>query len=375
MKIVYCLNSIQEIGGISKVVKLKATQLGKLGHEVFIAVTDHDPDKFNEIPNYSIINLNINYYKDDWKSKYHVLKGIFIKRLKHKRRLGIFLNKIQPDIVISVGQSEKYFLPEIKGNWKTIREFHYDKQYRLRRAETFFHRVFAKIINLYDYKFKINQYDIIVVLTSKDRNLHWKNNPKVRVIPNPIPIDIFKISDLENQKILAVGRLVKEKNFISLIRAFKKVVEINPGWILHIYGEGELKGLLEKEIIKHNLCDNVMLMNNHPAITTLMKDYSMFVMSSLYEGLPMAMLEAMASGLPLISYDCPYGPGQLIKDGENGYLVPVNDEITLAEKICDLIKDYNGRKEMGRMSYIKAQKYNQENVCDQWINLFKKLKN
>lgn len=373
MKIVYCLNSIQEIGGISKVVKLKATQLGKLGHEVFIVVTDHDPDKFNEIPNYSIINLNINYYKDDWKSKYHVLKGIFIKRLKHKRRLGIFLNKIQPDIVISVGQSEKYFLPEIKGNWKTIREFHYEKGYRIRRANTFFQKLIAKLINLYDYNYKINKYDHIVLLTEEDKKNWGRDN--ISVIPNPIKLVNNNKAPLNEKKIVSVGRLVKQKNFKSLVNAFKQVVEAHPDWILNIYGEGNLKNELQAQIKSENLSNNIFLKGLSDNHNEIYGKASIFVMSSIYEGFPLVLLEAMSFGIPLISYDCPYGPGQLIKDGQNGYLVPVNDEFTLAKKICDLIEDYNRRKEMGRMSYIKAQKFNQENVCDQWINLFKKLKN
>ena len=128
MKIVYCLNSIRYLGGIQRVTVVKANALADLeNNEVYIVVTDNKNGIITEplSSKVHLIDLDINYYEDDYKSRWNVLKGIFIKRREHKKRLASVLNEIQPDIVISVGQSEKNMIPSIKGQWKTIREFHY----------------------------------------------------------------------------------------------------------------------------------------------------------------------------------------------------------------------------------------------------------
>lgn len=376
MKIVYCLNSIQEIGGISSAILNKAKGLADLGHDIYIVVTDHNKDVKNKISDKIIIkNLEINYYKDDWKSYFYVLKGIIVKRKIHKKLLKHFLIKLQPDIVISVGQSEKYFLPTIKGNWKTLREFHYEKLYRMREKSSIISKVISKIINFYEFKFKLKQYDKVVVLTDIDKRLNWNNSSMIEVIPNPLPQRKIESAKLENKKVIAIGRLVKVKNFSSLIKAFDLVVKKHPSWTLDIYGEGELKDLLIKEVRELKLHDKIFFKGNNQNVTELLKDYSIFVMSSIYEGLPMAMLEAMASGLPIVAYDCPYGPRQLIKDGENGFLVDLNDEYMMAKKICQLIEDPYKLKSFGEKSKIKSEEYNCENICNKWVVLFKKILN
>ena len=376
MKIVYCLNSIQETGGIASAIKLKANALSEKGHKVFILVSDHNPNKENNLfKNVKLINLDINYYKDDWKSKFNVIRGVIIKRKHHKKKLTQILNQINPDIVISAGQSEKYFLPSIKGTWKTIREFHFDKNYRLRYADSFLQKVIAHIVNFYDYGFKIKKYDRIVVLTEEDKIINWNNDPKIHVIPNPIYISSSYLATNGGKRVIAVGRLVKEKNYSSLIRAYRMVAESHPDWKLEIYGQGQLMDSLKEEIKKNNLSDNIELMGYHSNITEILKDFSIFVMTSLYEGLPMSILEAMSVGLPIVSYDCPYGPRNLITDGETGYLVPLNNENILAQRINELIENQDLRKRYGENAFLHSKNYSIEQISSKWVNLFENLLN
>lgn len=373
MRIVYCLNSIQTKGGIENVVRIKANALSDRGYEVFIALADYNPKESVDVTkNIRIIDLGIRYYKDDWKSKYHLLKGIIFKRREHKKRLTRVLKKIQPDIVISVGQSEKYFLPEIKGKWKTIREFHYEKLYRLRNSYSWLSKVIARLINIYDYEYKIKQYDSIVVLTNEDKINNWKNK-KAIVIPNPVNISINGNAKLQEKKIISVGRLVNQKNFFSLIRAFRLVVSKHPDWELDIYGEGILKEQLNEEIRINKLEDNVFLLGYHSNIKERMLDYSLFVLSSKFEGMPNVILEAMSCGLPIISYDCPCGPRDLICNNETGFLIPLNDEEMLANKICDLIENVDKRKSMGKNAREQIEQFSLENIVDEWVFLFNSL--
>lgn len=374
MKIIYCLNSIQHEGGIAKITQAKANYLANSGlYEVYVIVSDYDKRKMTGLnSNVRLIDLDINYYIDDWKSKFNVLKGIIVKRRRHKLALQKVLNEIQPDIVVSVGQSEKYFLPEINGKWKTIREFHYDKFYRLHRADNFFKMIFAKLINFYDYNFKIKNYDHIVLLTESDRK-NWPSKMKISVIPNFLPSMPLQKSKLEKNIILAVGRLEKQKNFSSLIRLFSKVVKKHPDWILEIYGSGSEKNKLIEDIKRYHLVNNVFLKGSVKDITTVLIDSSMLVVTSQYEGFGVMIIEAMSCGLPVISYDCPCGPSDIIQDEENGFLVPVNDEETFAERICRLITDKKLREEMGNKAMIRSQAYKEALILNMWSNLFERL--
>lgn len=371
MKILYCINNIQNIGGIEKVTIAKANALSAIGMEVFIAVTDHN----EEIPvslskEIKLYNLGINYYKDDWKSLFHQIKGFLIKREQHKKHLKKLLQKINPDIVISVGQSEKYFLPRIKGNWKTIREFHYDKNYRLRGSKNKFFKIIAHCINFYDFNFVIKKYDKIIVLTKEDKYTNWGKNKKVIHIPNPITILPSHLSTLSNGKLVAVGRLVEQKNFKSLIEAFRITLKSHPDWILEIYGDGVLKDELQTQIINNNLSKNIFIKGNSPDHNEIYGNASVFVMTSIYEGFPLVLLEAMAFGLPVIAYECPCGPKDIIVDGFNGFLVPVNNEFLLAKKIIQLMENNDLRMIMGLNAKLKSENYKIENIIKQWSELF-----
>ena len=376
MKIVYCLNSIRYLGGIQRVTVVKANALAEIeDNEVYIIVTDNKNGVFTEplSPKVHLIDLDINYYEDDYKSRWNVLKGIFIKRKEHKKRLTSVLNEIQPDIVISVGQSEKNMIPSIKGKWKTIREFHFVKDYRLRQAKTFFDKILAWGGNLYDFNFKIKGYDHIVSLTHEDKEMNWKGFKNVSVIPNPSTFHTDKTSTLNEKKVISVGRLSPQKNYASLIKAFKYVAENHPDWTLEIYGDGtqevELKSLIEKL----NLNRHVYLKGFTSNVKEEMINASIFALSSIFEGFGLVIVEAMACGLPVVSYACPCGPKDIITEGEDGFLIEVNDENELANKINMLIENENLRKQMSNAAKIKAEQYNIDNITSMWMNLFKNL--
>ena len=376
MKIVYCLNSIRYLGGIQRVTVVKANALANIeGNEVYIVVTDNKNGVITEplSSKVHLIDLDINYYEDDYKSRWNVLKGIFIKRREHKKRLASVLSEIQPDIVISVGQSEKNMIPSIKGKWKTIREFHFVKDYRLRQAKSFFDKVLAWGGNLYDFNFKIKGYDHIVTLTHEDKEMNWKGWRNVSVIPNPSTFHTDKISTLNEKKVISVGRLTPQKNYASLIRAFKNVVNKHPDWTLEIYGDGPLEMELKSLIDQLNLKRHVFLKGFSSNIKEVMTNGSIYAMSSIFEGFPLVLIEAMTCGLPIVSYACPCGPKDIITVGKDGFLVEVNDEKELANRINLLINNDTMRKEMGENCIEKVQSFHIQIIIQQWMYLFKTL--
>ena len=130
---------------------------------------------------------------------------------------------------------------------------------------------------------------------------------------------------------------------------------------------------MESLITELDLKKNVFLKGKTTDIFRAMSNSSIYVLSSIYEGLPLVILEAMSCGLPVISYACPCGPKDIITDGKNGFLVNVNDEITLANKINLFIENEELRKQMSDAAKIKAKQYNIENITSKWMNLFRTL--
>ncbi|MBQ4589585.1 MAG: glycosyltransferase family 4 protein [Bacteroidaceae bacterium] len=378
MKIVYCLNSIRYLGGIQRVTVVKANALADLeNNEVYIVVTDNKNGIITEplSSKVHLIDLDINYYEDDYKSRWNVLKGIFIKRREHKKRLASVLNEIQPDIVISVGQSEKNMIPSIKGQWKTIREFHYTKNYRFNHAHSFFDKILAYWGNIYDYNLKIKDYNHIVVLTNEDKETNWFGWENISVIPNPSTFQTNNYSNLSTKTVISVGRLVKAKNYASLIRAFKNVVDKHPDWTLEIYGDGPQEMELKSLIDKLNLKKHVFLKGFSSNVKEVMTNASIFALSSIFEGFGLVIVEAMACSLPVVSYACPCGPKDIITDGKDGFLVEVNDEKELANKINLLIENKALCKQMSDAAKIKAEQYNINHIIPKWMNLFQTLRN
>lgn len=195
------------------------------------------------------------------------------------------------------------------------------------------------------------------------------------VIPNPIT-DVPNVahSETKEKRVIAAGRLVNQKNFASLIRAWKEVQAKHPDWELDIYGEGSLKTSLEKLIADLQLEGAVCLQGKTQEIFKEMTNSSIFVLSSIYEGFGLVIVEAMSCGLPVVSYACPCGPKDIIEEGKDGFLVEVNDEQTLAARINQLIEDEELRRQMSQAALQKSEKYKMERIIPMWMDLFEKLK-
>lgn len=374
MIIVYCLDSINRVGGIQKVTVTKANALaGVPGNDVWVVVADNSGKRVFDIsPRVHFIDLAINYYEDDWKSRWNVLKGIFVKRRLHKKKMAGVLCRICPDVVISIGQSEKFFLPRIKGDWVTVREVHFTRDYRKRINKNWFEKTSAWMGDLAD-RFTFRIYDRTVVLTQEDKERYWKKATRVSVIPNPSSIRPTDRALLDEKSIIAVGRLCYQKNFASMIRAFSYVAKRFPKWRLVIFGDGSERDDLEQLISELSLEDVVNLQGSTQNVQNEMLHASMFVLSSRFEGLPMVLIEAISCGLPVVSYACPCGPKDIITDGIDGFLVPEGDETILAERICRLIEDEELRNRMGAASFERSKDFAIDKIIPMWMNLFEEL--
>ena len=165
---------------------------------------------------------------------------------------------------------------------------------------------------------------------------------KGAVIPNAVGNEqVYRISPVSDraQKICAVGRLCRQKNYPLLIRAFKRVLKKHPAYVLEIYGNGPDLPALTELAGSLGISDRVRFCGMNPNVVQKIADAACYVLCSLYEGMPNALMEAMAAGVPCVAVDCPNGPAELIVDGENGILIPCGEEDALVGAILKMIED------------------------------------
>ena len=372
MKIVYCTDSLNIVGGVPAVTVRKANALAGIpGNKVWIITCDDDSllscipvsDKVTLIGIKGMNNLSfpINLF----------MLPLQIVRLR--RKIRDLFRTIEPDIVVSTPRIEKWLVASLRGKWGKIIEYHATKHFRVMKADSPGKRIMAHVSDFFNYCVNARCFDRIVVSTNEERDTNWKGNDRVVVIPNPSSIQPSRGSLLENKRVIAIGRLVYEKNFASLIRAFALVADRFPDWKLDILGEGQERQALEKQIALLSLEDNVFLRGTQTNLPDWLLKSSIFVMTSRYEGLPLVLLEAMNYGLPVVSYTFPCGPKDVINDGRNGFLVAEGDENELACRVCQLIEDTELRKRMGTTAFDRAKDYSVEKIVDLWMSLFKEL--
>lgn len=378
MKIAYVYTSLTTLGGVDRVLSIKANYLAdKVGYEVYI-ITDSQagrPPTFPLSPKIHHIDLDINF---DRQYEFGIVRRfLFYKKMMkiYRQRLEKTLYEIKPDIVSTTCGRDLDFLTEIKDGSKKIGESHIAKQYcrnfHLMEAKGGIYKIVAKYWRRKQEN-AIKQLDALVVLTNHDA-YSWKTVKDAIVIPNPITITTQQISTCENNKIISIGRLSEQKGFDMLINAWKIVSKKYPDWELNIYGEGELKDCLEKQIKDNVLGNSLHLCGPTKNVVEKYAESSIYVMSSRFEGFGLVLVEAMACGLPCISFDCPYGPSDIIRHNEDGLLVENGNIQKLADAIIYLIKNSFTRKQMGKKSFENSLRYSINNIMQQWTNLFIEL--
>ena len=173
--------------------------------------------------------------------------------------------------------------------------------------------------------------------------------------------------------VVAAGRLTRQKGFDLLIDAYAQVAYSYPDWQLHIYGSGEERGRLLAQILRLGLERQVRLMGYSAELSEQMSQAALYVMSSRVEGFPMVLLEAMSVGLPVVSFDCPNGPADLVRQGTDGVLVRAGDVGGLADALCAVMSDPGRRARMGESARATAREYDIGRISHRWEALFDEL--
>ena len=214
--------------------------------------------------------------------------------------------------------------------------------------------------------------DSVVTLTERDKG-YWlqgtQHKSQITAIANPCPFPVQEYIKEKNTKIvLAVGRLTHIKGFDMLLEAWIQVNEVMPEWVLKIVGEGEDRAKLTDFIKKNKLTDSVELVGNTNDVSQYYKEAEIFCLSSRFEGFPMVLLETLAFGLPVVSFDCDTGPAEILED-TGSILVPKNDINDLALSLTELMRDNEQRKNISLKSKEKVNVYQLEKIMPKWENL------
>lgn len=373
MKIIYCTHSTYNPGGMERVLLNKVTYLSQLpGWEVAVVTTDqHQRPPFYPFPEkVRMTDLGINYSEDNEKGAWKKITGYLRKRKEHKRKLTALLLKEKPDIVVSLYPSESSFIPDIKDGSRKVLELHYCKFFRLQYGRRGLLGWIDKLRTRQDEQI-VRRFDKFVVLTNEDRG-YWGNLPNIEVIPNAAMHVSDAYSDVMNKRVIAVGRLDYQKGFDRLIQAWELVQYTGKftDWKLDIFGQGEWREMLQQMIDKAELQNTVCLNRPTKQIGEEYVKSDMLVMSSNYEGFPMVMIEAMACGLPVVSFDYKCGPKDIIQTGINGLLVPNGDIQALADAMMKVMEDEAYRKMLSLNARKVVDTYSEQAVMSQWIRLF-----
>ena len=220
--------------------------------------------------------------------------------------------------------------------------------------------------------------DAVVTLTRRDRINYMRlfKTPKDRLftIPNWFtPLPEPPKYDIKSKKIISVGRLEEVKGYEYTIACAEKILKNNPDWEWDIYGDGSLRDELQK-IIDERHIERLTLKGNATDIRERYAGYAFLVMTSRYEGFPLSLLEAQVSGLPIVSFDCPTGPSEIVTDNVNGFIVRQFDVEELTKKVQRLITSDKLRSQFSGHAGDNLQQYSKERVLRQWRRLFVCLK-
>ncbi len=358
-KIVILTDQISKIGGITNLVYLKANYwVTQRNYDVHIITTEQkgDPPFYDMNERIHINDLSVNYNRFE---SYFSPKNLF-KILKNYFRLQSKLNKIKPDIVIVANHIPvTFFFPLLITKGKFVKEFHFSKYYLSKRPKT----LFKKLENWLESKF-----DFLVVLSPEESTFY--DFDTVVTISNPIQIDntIAPIFSHRKNIAMAAGRISEVKRFDILIDIWSEYIKKKQDWKLEIYGDGddEYVAGLKQKIIALNLSNYVEIKASINTIKDKMNTYGLYIMTSSMECFPMVLLEAQSCGLPIISYNSPTGPRNIISNDQNGVLVEMDNKEEFVEKLIELTTNESKRIDLAKNGYQSSKKYTMDKIMQIW---------
>ena len=377
LKIVYITPALYMAGGVERVLTLKANYFARhFGYDITIILTDGrgKPLFYPLDDTIAVVNLDINF-EELWTCTF--LRKIWVylrKQRRYKRLLTAELMRLRPDVTVSLLRREINFLDSIPDGSRKIGELHINRaNYRNFEAEGggFVKRLFSRFWS-YSLLGHLRKLDRLVVLTEKDCEA-WAELDNVVAIPDPLSLSPISASPLTEKRVVAIARYSHEKGIDQLLRAWAEVEKSMPDWRLDIFGDGDrtpYERLADELRIDRSRC---RLHGRTDCVERAYCESSLFVLSSRFEGFGMVITEAMACGLPVVAFDCPWGPRSIITDGVDGLLAENGNIHDLAQKMLRVMTDEALRRQMARAALQNVVRFRMDRLADQWRQLFETL--
>lgn len=355
MKIVYLYSSLAIWGGVERVLVDKMNYLVAHGYEVYMITSDQGqhPVPYQLDERVHLTDLEIHFHSQYRYRGWHRFQEDRRLRRLYQRSLKGKLLEIKPDVIVCTTSQDVRGLLRMKGNIPLVVESHVN----------FLHpdSWHQKIRTLYN-NYWIGEANAVVTLTQGDAKNWWRVSRNVHVIPNIVHLNnTGRYSDFTNKRAIFVGRIAAQKGISDLIKVWHIVNQRHPDWELDVYGNGDMDSLPEIKLFVH------------PPTEDIMEEYinsSMLLMTSVYEPFGLVLPEAMSCGLPVVAFDCPYGPADIITDGVDGFLIKERSIDEFVQRVDHLICSYELRRKMGKFGIQSVHRYSTERIMPMWEKLF-----
>jgi len=335
-----------KMGGMERVLSILANYATDKGYQVYIIC---------------LIEKTIAYKLDErihvYEPKYLYKKGL-LNKINTLRFLCEVLKSIKPDTILCFSEA---FNPIaiIAAKLVGLPVYISDRSNpykKLSRSKEIFRKI--------TYPFANGM--IAQTVLAREVALKKKYNNNITVIPNPLRnINDNVPKNDDSKRIITVGRLVSTKNIEELINIFSEIQ--NKDWELYILGDGDQKYLLQKVVERLNIGNQVKLVGAVKDVDAYLAESSIFAFTSLSEGFPNALSEAVAFPLPCVAYDCPAGPSDIVKDNVNGFLVPMHNKEMFKIQLENLMNSPTLRSRLTQDFKVHRDKYSSKKIADQFL--------
>lgn len=384
MKLAFLCNNMKSTNGVERVLSQRLSLLAESGmYEVYLITYNQygAPFSFHISDKVHYVDLATRYIERcSYRGFFQYIDRYFC-RISFKLLFHHCIDRIKPDVVTCVDMhfGDLEAVLSLKNDVAKIVECHcglsayfadlekIENRYKRNRERT----LKQKLIRA------IGKFDRIVVMTEDEKN-KWIFGDKVVFIPNMLMSypEYKSIQADIHHRIVSVGRYAYQKGYDMLIEAWRIVEKKYPNWSLHIYGshDGDMGNY---DQLVHTIDDNHMQnVYLHPTTVDVYSKYcesDFYVMSSRFESFGLVLIEAMSCGLPIVSFDCDFGPRSIVVDGETGILVPPSNVNKLAQSICYMIEHTDARLKMGSNARASVSKFRQDRIISIWQQFYQSV--
>ena len=360
MKVLFITDAFAVWGGMERVLTDKMNYLSEYyGYDVILMTINqgHHSIPFPLHSQIKHIDLDVRMHQQyDYCGVSRLLKRCQLGHLLFDK-LKDALFQVKADIIVCVKLDFVGILNKVRGDVPLIVESH-----TLCNAEQIEKSGWLRRLHVRSFKRQVRKANVVVSLTEGDANDWQKYNRQISVIPNIVHLNNSDNLSRHNEKrVIFVGRNSKQKDINSLLHVWSIVHSRHSDWVLDIWGDDTFKA---------------PGVNAHKPVLNIMDQYcnsSILLLTSLFEPFGLVFPEAMSCGLPVVAFDCPYGPADIITDGVDGFLVKNRDINEFADRVCQLIEDKELRVRMGQAAIKSAQRYRADFIMPKWKNLFEQL--